>query len=200
MNSSERKTHSIVADNTDDLQFTKEELERLLRDLNARLEKRDVTGEICIFGGAVMILAWEARELTRDVDAVMKPPEEIKSAVRDVAGSNSLDKPVPADWLNDGVKGYIDRSPDPDSQKLVYDFSHLRVMRPPAEYLLAMKAQSARVGEEEKDRDDLEFIMNNTDIKDPNEVKEIVRKYYPERKLPAKVKFFIESVAEELNS
>jgi hypothetical protein len=49
-------------------------IERALAALNARLEAAGVTGEMCIFGGTAMILAFDARERTRDVDAVFRPP------------------------------------------------------------------------------------------------------------------------------
>lgn len=188
-----------MAEETGDLQFTSDELKQLFDDLNRELKQEDVTGEICIFGGATMLLVWEARELTRDVDAVFKPESVIKDAVKRVAKSNSLDKPVPGDWLNDGVKGYIDKSPDPENRELVLERSNLRIMKPPAEYLLAMKAQSARVGAEEKDPEDLEFLMRETGLTDPDEVLEIVEQYYPNFELPAKVKLFVESIAEQIN-
>jgi hypothetical protein len=51
---------------------------------------------------------------------------------------------LPANWLNDGVKGFVSNTPDhvPDD---LPQFPHLRVIRPSARYLLAMKCIAARV-------------------------------------------------------
>ena len=45
--------------------------------LNELLHEKGVMGELCIFGGAAMVLAFDARESTRDVDAVFVPKYEI---------------------------------------------------------------------------------------------------------------------------
>lgn len=57
--------------------LTKERIITALEALNNRLTDKGVTGELCIYGGATMILAFDARESTRDVDAVFVPKTEI---------------------------------------------------------------------------------------------------------------------------
>ena len=46
-----------------------------LRRLSELLRERGVQGEICLFGGTAMVLAFNARERTKDVDAVFHPPQ-----------------------------------------------------------------------------------------------------------------------------
>ena len=41
-------------------------IEAALAAMNARLQAAEVTGEICIFGGTVTVLAFDARQATRD--------------------------------------------------------------------------------------------------------------------------------------
>lgn len=57
-------------------------------------------------GGAALVLLYDARKATRDVDAfavLSINPEVVRAAARRVA--ESLD--LPEDWLNDGAKGYL---------------------------------------------------------------------------------------------
>jgi methylmalonyl-CoA mutase cobalamin-binding subunit len=81
--------------------LTREELLNALRALSDKLGEQGVTGELCLFGGTVMVLAFSARLATKDVDAIFKPPKTI----RDVASRIATELRLPNDWLNDGVKG-----------------------------------------------------------------------------------------------
>ena len=45
--------------------------------LNSELERSGTTGEICIVGGAAMILAFGSRKSTRDIDALMMAPRKV---------------------------------------------------------------------------------------------------------------------------
>lgn len=81
-----------------------------------------------------MVLAFNARETTKDVDAIFEPSAEVRRAAAAVAENLSL----PADWLNDAVKGYI--SPTGDFSPIeAIDLPNLRVQAPTPEYMLAMK-------------------------------------------------------------
>src|SRR2546426_6377403 len=81
----------------------REQILAALRALSDQLGKQGVTGEICLFGGTVMILAFTARLTTRDVDAIFQPTQTIRELARRIADEQHL----PADWLNDGVKGFV---------------------------------------------------------------------------------------------
>ncbi len=49
-------------------ELTREAILRALGALSDELGKQDVTGEICLFGGTVMVLAFTARVSTQDVN------------------------------------------------------------------------------------------------------------------------------------
>lgn len=159
------------------------------------MSEEDIQGRLHLYGGASIILEWGFRESTRDIDATLKPKEQILRLARNLAQEESL----PEDWINDSVKGFIDKQPSEDEFLTVFDFSNLLVVRPPAEYLLAMKAQSARIGKEEHDHEDLKFLMRETGITDQEKVFELIEEYYPNRPMEAKVKYFVESIAEEID-
>ena len=52
-----------------------------LERLSARLAERGIEGEICLFGGTAMMLAFAARLSTRDVDAFFEPSAAIREEV-----------------------------------------------------------------------------------------------------------------------
>src|ERR1041385_2056479 len=63
-------------------QLTREAILRALQTLSEELGKRGVTGELCLFGGSVMFLAFTARLSTKDVDAIFQPTPLIRDLAR----------------------------------------------------------------------------------------------------------------------
>jgi hypothetical protein len=65
--------------------------------LGERLAGRGVIADLCVFGGAAMALAYDARRSTRDIDAVFQPHGVVLDEARAVAGELGL----PQWWLNE---------------------------------------------------------------------------------------------------
>ena len=59
--------------------LTREQILAALQALSDELGKQGVTGEICLFGGTVMVLAFTARLTTKDVDALFQPTQTIRA-------------------------------------------------------------------------------------------------------------------------
>ncbi|MDQ3908719.1 MAG: hypothetical protein M3268_10310 [Acidobacteriota bacterium] len=97
----------------------REEIKQCLTELNDDLRAMNVKGEVCLYGGAVMCLVFDARPATKHVDAVFKPSREMREAAARVAAAHGL----PDDWLNDAVKGFV----VPHAQRVLFDFSNLKV-------------------------------------------------------------------------
>lgn len=66
---------------TSDRLFDRELLERAFDLLAKKLARRRVVGELHIFGGAAMVLVYDERAATRDVDALFRPDGDRKSVV-----------------------------------------------------------------------------------------------------------------------
>ena len=154
-------------------QVTGEDIKSYLTELNEELRSIDVKGEICLYGGAVMALAYKARPDTDDVDAVFEPVRYIRRAAGRIAERHGL----PKDWLNYGVKMFL----VPHEKLILLDLSHLKVYIPTADYLLAMKVLSARVNT--MDRADLEVLIRVLGLKGPDEALRIVKHYYPKKEV-----------------
>jgi Nucleotidyltransferase of unknown function (DUF6036) len=163
---------------------TREEIKKYLSELNEELALMEVKGELCLYGGAVMALVYDARPDTKDVDAIFKPSSQIREAAARVAETNQL-RP---DWLNDAVKGFL----VPHQQQILLDFSNLKVFVPEADYLLAMKAISARTNT--LDAADVRFLIDLLKIKSAGAVLDIVEKYYPRQQIKPATQFFIEEL------
>lgn len=171
--------------------LTKQTILRALALLDEKLAEEGVIGELCLFGGTAMILAFNARLSTHDVDAVFEPPEIIRRCAREIAEEIS----IPADWLNDGVKGFVSASPEYTAEGLP-ELSHLRIVRPTAEYLLAMKCMASRFASyaSQGDQKDIVLLMEQLKVNDAKSVFKIVEKFYPPERILPRTRFLIQEL------
>lgn len=168
------------------------EIRQALAEVDAALARRGIKGEICLFGGAVMVLAFQARQSTRDVDAVFAPAAAVREAAVEVGREHGWAE----DWLNDGVKGWVSARQNVRDAGL--NLPHLSVTMPTPEYLLAMKCMAARVEQGSRDFEDAKFLIRHLRLADCEAVLAIVEDYYPPNRLPVKTRYFVEAALEEL--
>jgi len=120
--------------------FTRQDIEEGLRRLGEIAQAKDLQIELTLVGGAVMTLFFNARPSTRDVDAVILLPREAR-LVREMARQVAEERDWPADWLNDGAKGYlVGISEGP----IVFQAPGIIARAPSMEQLLAMKLSAWR--------------------------------------------------------
>jgi hypothetical protein len=175
--------------------LTRETILRALQMLSDGLGKQGVTGEVCIFGGTVMVLAFTARLATKDVDALFQPAQAIRELARRIADEQDL----PANWLNDGVKGFLSTRHETTAGNLP-QFPHLRLTMPVPEYLLAMKCMAARIGgttDEPTDVADITFLIRHLKLNSAKEVLDLVGLYYPANRIPVRTQYLVEGLFEE---
>ncbi len=175
--------------------LTREQIVAALRALSDELGKENITGEICLFGGTVMVLAFTARLSTKDVDALFQPAKTI----REIAGRIADEQHLPTTWLNDGVKGFISAKHETTAGNLP-QYPHLRLTMPVPEYLLAMKCMAARIGgttEEPSDVADIVFLIRHLKLKSAKAVLDLVGQYYPASRIPLKTQYLVEGLFEE---
>ena len=120
--------------------FTRDEIEAGLKRLGELAQAKGLHIELTLIGGAVMVLRFDARPSTRDVDAVILSPREAK-LVRDMARQVAEEYDWPEDWLNDGAKGFLVGVSD---GPLVFQAPGIEARAPSTEQLLAMKLSAWR--------------------------------------------------------
>jgi hypothetical protein len=181
-----RKTDSLL---------TREQILAALRALSDELGQQNVVGEICLFGGTVMVLAFMARLATKDVDAMFQPVQKI----RELAARVAEDQQIPLNWLNDGVKGFVSARHQTTTGNLP-QFPHLRLTMPVPEYLLAMKCMAARIGstkDEPSDVADIIHLIRHLKLKSAAETLDLVGQYYPVNRIPVKTQYLVEGLFSE---
>jgi len=177
--------------------LSRETIISALTQLSTELSKQTVIGELNLVGGTAMVLAFNARLSTKDVDAIFEPTEAVRSAASRVAAQLNL----PADWLNDAAKGFL--SPSGEFEPIaVLDLPNLRVLAPTPEYTLAMKVLASRVAISpgHGDANDIAFLIRLLDLKTSDEVMTIVSRYYDPSKLLPRSLYLVDEILEEINS
>jgi hypothetical protein len=139
------------------LPLSAEDIRRSFAALAAVLAQRGERGEIVIAGGAALVLLFNARETTKDVDAYILRPEA--SSVRDAVRRVAEDLSLPEDWLNDGAKGYF---VGVSNGETVFESGALVVRAVTTPQLLAMKLAAWRDAIDRADARLLLTTMNGT--------------------------------------
>jgi len=115
--------------------FSRQEIQDGLQRLGELAQAQGLHVRLALVGGAAMVLAYEARQSTRDVDVVILSPAEAR-LVRNLVKRIAAERDWPEDWLNDGAKGYlvgISKGP------LLFSAPGIEALSPSIEQLLAMK-------------------------------------------------------------
>jgi hypothetical protein len=184
--------------------FDRETLERALAELGSRAFEAGRTVEIVIYGGSALLLTLNRQINTGDVDAVF---EGNKDFIRKLAAEMAEEFNWDANWLNDGVKGWLsNRDADPDVKALFKTYPSedrpgLRVYTAKPEYLFAMKCRAMRVGgiETNSDIDDIKLLARAIGISNSQEALTLVEKFYPQNMLQPKTRLGLDEIFSNLD-
>lgn len=167
-------------------ELTADRLQELLQELSDSLQARGLTAQLLIVGGAAMALGYDRQRLTRDVDAVFQPTEEVRQIAAEIGEHHGLEP----DWLNDGAKGFMPRSNG--KERVVFESESLYVQVPSPEYLLAMKLHASR---DDRDLNDAATLFNEAGYTDPQQAIDLLDRSYPPPMLLPKHRYVVEDVA-----
>lgn len=179
--------------------FDRQTLEAALAQLGEIAAAEDKVIEISIYGGSAIILSFDFRTSTRDVDAVFEGDREfVRRAAARVAEQYGWNP----DWINDGVKGFLSgRDAEPDAKSLLRaypseDGAGVRIFIATAPYLFAMKCLAMRIGgaESSQDVEDIRHLGEILDIRTAAEAIAVVSQYYPEKIISPKTRFGLEEM------
>jgi hypothetical protein len=120
--------------------FTKQDILSALQRLGQLAQAQGDAIELILVGGAAMVLGFEARQATHDVDAAILWPREARK-VRQLAVRVAFERDWPEDWLKDAAKGYLVGLSDGG---VIYTAPGIEVRLPSTMQLLAMKLSAWR--------------------------------------------------------
>lgn len=181
-----------------DKPFTKENLDSYLRELAKEFRKKNgnkMSAEIILIGGASILINYGFREMTYDMDAIIKSSGAMKEAINTVGDRLEL----PVGWLNTdfaNTKSYTPRLVE--YSKYYKTFANiLQVRTVSAEYLVAMKLMAGR--QYKNDLSDIVGILiEQEERKEPLSFeviqKAIVDLYDSYDKIPEDSRVFMEAV------
>jgi hypothetical protein len=179
--------------------LTRARIVHALNLLGELAEKEGVTLELCIYGGSAMMLAYGARDGTKDVDATVQPGEVGARLAQQIAEQLGLDE----SWLNDDIRKFLsDRGTFAPLEIQELESSakqHLKITRASAGYLLAMKCLACRpdLPGWQRDVGDIRFLVRKMGITTLAEVEQHVNRFYPYEGLHDRARAVIEEILGE---
>ncbi len=150
----------------------REVMEGALMALSAELAARGVTARIYLVGGAVMVLSFNARLSTNDIDAAVHPAEEVLALARALSSRLGL----PEDWLNDAAKAFIPVFKEPDWRP-VFRTGAIEIAAADERSMLAMKMRASRG---RRDQSDIELLLRACHIDTEVEALDLYDQYFPD--------------------
>lgn len=179
--------------------FDRGTLEKAFERLGELARNEGKTIEISVYGGSALVLTFDFRVSTRDVDAVF---EVDRTFIRRAAELVAEEFRWPRGWINDGVKGFLSaHDTDPQAKSLFRSYpsetgSGLRVFVASPEYLFSMKCLAMRTGgaDRSEDIEDIRRLGGILGIKDLSGALAIVERYYPEQRLSPRTRFGLEEI------
>jgi hypothetical protein len=172
-------------------------MERALTRLGQLLRERRVTGEIAIFGGAVIVLGFDPHARTQDVDAMITQGHgQVVKAQEEVG----MELGLPPNWLNEQGTSYLSRHGDFSLFRTYPSEGQygLRVLTATPEYALAMKLLSFR--ELGRDVEDAMRLAKHLGLRTAEALLEVLKHYYPDEQVSPEKTAQIRSLARELNA
>lgn len=130
---------------TSNSHFTKGDIDLYLKELAKEYRKivgKSVPAELILIGGASVLLNYDFRDMTTDVDALIEADSAMKEAIRKAGDKYGLRN----DWVNSEFQFTDSYSPKIIQFSVYYrTFSNVLTIRTiSAEYLIAMKLRSGR--------------------------------------------------------
>ncbi|MEZ5086910.1 MAG: DUF6036 family nucleotidyltransferase [Tessaracoccus sp.] len=151
--------------------LTRDEVLSLLEEVGEILVRQGIEASIYIVGGAAMALEFDARRITRDVDAdVRSGGDAFWEAVAAVADRHGLS----LDWINSRAAAFFSNESDTDAHELTLPGLRIAVASP--RHLIAMKLRAMR----RRDIDDLETLFRHLRITSPEEAAAIHDEFFDE--------------------
>ncbi|MFW6287179.1 MAG: ABC transporter substrate-binding protein [bacterium] len=151
----------------------KDSLLEIFSYLNERLKENQLQLEITLYGGSIMTMVYDNRPATKDIDCVFS--ETNLKILDNILELIKFTFNLSDDWINEEIKEPLKflLKEDKETYKV---YSNLKILKPKAEQLLAMKILAARP-EPAKDFKDAYILCKDLNITTKTELLDIVSNY-----------------------
>jgi hypothetical protein len=176
--------------------LTRARLVQALNLLGELAEEEQVTLELCLYGGSAMVLAYSAREVTKDVDVTARPSDLALRLAAVVGERLGLDE----SWMNNEVRQFVSEhgtfAPLEIQELEAAAKRRLKITRASAGYLLAMKCLAGRSGLPGYPGDfaDIRFLIIKMGLRTVEQVQEHLNRFYPHEVLTPKLREFLDDL------
>jgi hypothetical protein len=176
--------------------MTREDIKKYLQMLGLELQKQDVTGQILLAEGVVMLLDVRKPKIRKDIDAYLKGdktaihiPNDIDShfggggtAIREAATDIASSEGLPDNWLQDALKEIFFTQPVHEKW---LEYAGLRVFLAPAAYVLAMKIAAPDCSQ---DIEDMKVLLEKLGVGNAQDMLALIKRYIPQELLTAEMR------------
>jgi hypothetical protein len=185
--------------------LTVTEIKRAFSIMGEFLRDNKTFGEIAVYGGSAILLQFDWRESTEDVDATVVSVGN-HGLVRKAADKAASDAGLERSWLSEAVAQYTSTEGDVSDfsfEGLYPEFGNpgLRVVVARPEYLLAMKlaALQRRVAGD-RDFEDAKNIAVGLGIDTIEKLEAAYRAYFPKDELPDRARLRLPALEDAIKS
>ncbi|HHY13014.1 MAG TPA: ABC transporter substrate-binding protein [Firmicutes bacterium] len=162
--------------------------------LNERLRENQLQLEVTVYGGSIMTMVYDNRPATKDIDCAFS---DINSKLlQNILDTVQYAFDLPDNWINEEIKEPLKHLIKEDKETYAV-YSNLKILKPKAEQLLAMKVLAARP-EPAKDFIDAYILCKDLNIMAKSELMDIVSTYIPLRLLGDRQMAFIKHLGKDL--
>jgi hypothetical protein len=176
--------------------MNREDIKKYLQMLGLELQKKEVTGQILLADGVVMLLDVRKPKIRKDIDAYLKGdktaihiPNDIDShfggggtAIREAAKDIASGEGLPDNWLQDALKEFFFTQPVHEKW---LEYPGLRVFLAPAAYVLAMKVAAPDCSQ---DIEDMKVLAGKLQISTAQDMLALVKRYIPQQLLTTEMR------------
>jgi hypothetical protein len=155
--------------------MNKKKLLQIFDYLNERLKENQLQLEITIYGGSIMTMVYDNRPATRDIDCVFS--ETNTKLLDNILNLVKFAFNLPDGWINEEIKEPL-KSILKEDKETFKVYSNLKLLKPNAEQLLAMKILAARP-EPAKDFIDANILCRDLNITTRDKLLNVCSKYIP---------------------
>jgi len=171
--------------------------------MGAYLRERKTVGEVAVFGGSAIMLQFDWRHSTRDVDAMVVSAGN-HGLVREAADFAARELGLERSWLSEAVAQYTSRAGSASGLAFsgIYPENGtpgLRVVVAKPDYLLAMKlAALAREAADDRDFDDARKLASGIGATSVDQLEKAFLAYFPGEELPERARLRLPALAEAI--